>query len=533
MADLNKEALDIWGSIKPMIDEEIASRTQGMVQRRKAKVTTAPSLVTNTIGVTEAFGQEIFLPFVTNIASAKVGDFVWIEWMYGASNAFVSCFAEVDEKDFTVAGVLDVVQRRCVATLSSDGWYRAITYNGKNGADAIGDFGRIFDISITRLYNDGNNEVHKISLLNPYNVYTFANESSRSNGFFVDGIRTVYNSDSHQLHIDIHYNSTRSNDVTVDFVMHSQPTTYGRCVAAGMANVTTLPAYDAVKTTYDFHANGDYTNTDLTVDGVLDVVPRRCYGNLPTTGNGAGWYKVMDFTGWSSTAPNWAVSLAIDFTILRAYNNNNNEIHKISFIARYNNMSFVNETSSSQTLLIDKIRYVRDGNNGHFDIHYATSSSNTCIVDFVVHFDPTRYGAFTAVTPTKVDDSPVSPATVLTEYTFAANTEGTITTPSAGVSGSQIIDSNCRRSGKVVSYHMSISSTSSSEISVSNGSVLATGLVPPDYMVITMGHYWYDTSKAGLRCQVTTAGNLQVYRDSGVIPKSGQSVVFEITYIAA
>ena len=54
MSDLNKEALDVWGGLKPMIDQEISSRTQGMVQRRKAKVTTAPSLATNTIGVTEA-----------------------------------------------------------------------------------------------------------------------------------------------------------------------------------------------------------------------------------------------------------------------------------------------------------------------------------------------------------------------------------------------------------------------------------------------------------------------------------------------
>ena len=258
MADLNREALEVWNSLKPMIDKEITDKTQGAVQRRKAKVTTAPSLVTNTIGVTEAFGQEIFLPFVTNIASAVVGDLVWIEWMYGASNAFVSSFAEVDKKDFTVAGTFDVLSRRCYAT-------------------------------------------------------------------------------------------------------------------------------------------------------------------LPTTGNGAGWYRVMSFTGWDSNAPKWTVSCAIDFTITRTWGSANNEVHKVSLIAACNNVSFANETSKSNTMLIDKIRYVIDGNNGYVDIRYNSTSTNPCVVDFAVHTSPTIQFRFAAVTPTKVADSPVSPASVEAEYTFAAN----------------------------------------------------------------------------------------------------------------
>lgn len=107
MADLNKQALEMWNAIKPMIDKEIENKTRGMVQRRKAKVTTAPN--GSVIGVTEAFGPEISIPYVSSMSSAQVGDVVWIEFMYGATNAFVSMYASADTKDVTVGGDLSVL----------------------------------------------------------------------------------------------------------------------------------------------------------------------------------------------------------------------------------------------------------------------------------------------------------------------------------------------------------------------------------------------------------------------------------------
>ena len=109
MPDLNKESLEIWNALKPMIDKEIEQKTRPMLQRRKAKVTTAPSLATNTIGVTEPFTQEIFIPFTTNLISASVGDYIWFEFAYGATNAVATDFASIDDKDFSVAGDLSVI----------------------------------------------------------------------------------------------------------------------------------------------------------------------------------------------------------------------------------------------------------------------------------------------------------------------------------------------------------------------------------------------------------------------------------------
>jgi len=160
---------------------------------------------------------------------------------------------------------------------------------------------------------------------------------------------------------------------------------------------------------------GLWCDWDATFKGVVDVVPRRCYAPLSSE----GWYRVMQFTGWGATAPYFALSGAIDFTIMRAFNYTNNEVHKISLLASYYNIAFANEVSKSNAVLISKIRYVVDGNNGYVDIRYESSSANTCYVDFVVHFPHERQSAFSAVTPTKVADTPSG--TVVTEYTFAAN----------------------------------------------------------------------------------------------------------------
>lgn len=99
MPNLNKDALDIWNALRPMIDKEIERMTKSMVQRRKAKVTTAPSSITKTIGVTEPFGPEMQVPFLPGVATAQVGDVVWVEFMFGASNSFVSMFANISDTE--------------------------------------------------------------------------------------------------------------------------------------------------------------------------------------------------------------------------------------------------------------------------------------------------------------------------------------------------------------------------------------------------------------------------------------------------
>lgn len=260
MADLNKESMAIWKSLKPMIDEEIKAQTRGSVQRRKMKVTTAPSLVTNVIGVTEPYGTEMLIPFTTNLSAANVGDVVWVEFMYGATNAFASMYASADTKDWTVGGVLDVVQRRCFATLSSAGWYRVLRIGRPASATS-----RVIELTFTRTYSNTNNEVHCIKFIGTYNSFTFTDETSKSNAQVIDKIR--YTKDSDYGYIDIHYSVSASNLVYADFNVCSDGDIKASCVSESLQSVADAPAGETVLATYDFFANSNVAPFKFTVGG--------------------------------------------------------------------------------------------------------------------------------------------------------------------------------------------------------------------------------------------------------------------------
>lgn len=159
---------------------------------------------------------------------------------------------------------------------------------------------------------------------------------------------------------------------------------------------------------------------DAEFNGVVDVVPRRCYAQLPTSGNSAGWYRVLTLSGDSNDRPLGSPSFVIDITIVRQFGGSNNELHKVSLLAVYNSIAFANETSKSNTVVVDKIRYTRNGKYGYIDIHYDTSALNVVTVRFDVKADPLIDYQFAATTPTAVADSP-SGETVLATHNFVSN----------------------------------------------------------------------------------------------------------------
>ena len=148
--------------------------------------------------------------------------------------------------------------------------------------------------------------------------------------------------------------------------------------------------------------------------GVLDVTQRRCYATLSS----AGWYRVLKYAGGTG---GW--SFSIDFDITREYSSTNNEVHSVKLLQTYNaTPSFVNEASKSNAINVGAIRYTIDSNGvGYVDIRYDANSDNTVTVDFTVHTNPDQQPYFTAESLQNVAQSPRG-ETVLTEYTFAANT---------------------------------------------------------------------------------------------------------------
>lgn len=293
MVDMNKQALDIWNAIKPMIDKEIENKTRGMVQRRKAKVTTAPN--GSVIGVTEAFGPEISIPYISSMSSAQVGDVVWVEFMYGATNAFASMFASADSKDVTVGGVLDVVKRRCSATLSSAGWYRVLHYAASSANDASGYKGAILHLDVTRGYTNAANEAHGIDLDLVHGKIAFIGEKSVSNSQLIDKVR--YNTNGANGYVDVHYTGANANSVTVYFSVAADVTEQAKFTAGTLAAVADSPSGETVQTIYNFSADkipggfGEKTAVTTfpftaTTDGLFFVMLRavaqgRLFANWP------------------------------------------------------------------------------------------------------------------------------------------------------------------------------------------------------------------------------------------------------------
>lgn len=166
--------------------------------------------------------------------------------------------------DLTVNGAFDVTHRRCNAALSAAGWYRALTYaNGTEGGRR-GNPSRIIRLHITRLYNNNNNELHEISLLQNYDSVSFSDETSKSNVQLIDKIRTTYNGD--EMYVDLHYNGSSENSVYVDFDVYSNPSTKRLITSSGLTAVAASPSGETVMTEYTFNANG---MGDLNVNGTV------------------------------------------------------------------------------------------------------------------------------------------------------------------------------------------------------------------------------------------------------------------------
>lgn len=90
-------ALKIWNAIEPLIKREIETQTRNCQRMKSMMVSTAYSAQTGVVGVTEAFGKEIFLPVVSTMDKSKLvaGASVWVCMPYSSmSNAIVTMMGD-------------------------------------------------------------------------------------------------------------------------------------------------------------------------------------------------------------------------------------------------------------------------------------------------------------------------------------------------------------------------------------------------------------------------------------------------------
>ena len=153
----------------------------------------------------------------------------------------------------TINGVLDVTQRRCEATLSAAGWYRAIVYNAYDTNSAQGGSGEIVTIRI--VYTSSVSVQHEISLFMTKGKVAFLNETSRGTTNIVDKIRYTYA--GAVGYVDIHITSSSSVTYNVSFDVASRTYAQGLWVAGTLTSVADSPSGETVLKEHTFAANTD------------------------------------------------------------------------------------------------------------------------------------------------------------------------------------------------------------------------------------------------------------------------------------
>ena len=145
--------------------------------------------------------------------------------------------------DVTINSIPDVVDRRCYDTLSSAGWYRVL-----KTADVSG---TIIDLYIGRPYGADAAETHKISIhIVGGGKTAFIGETSDTNVLCVDKIRLTYGGGF--AYVDIHYNTSSSNEVLVYFNVYGKGQANETTVSYSLAGVGPSPSGETVLTTYNF-----------------------------------------------------------------------------------------------------------------------------------------------------------------------------------------------------------------------------------------------------------------------------------------
>jgi hypothetical protein len=152
--------------------------------------------------------------------------------------------------------VVDVVQRRADASLSTAGWYNVIKFNFGSSTGVRFATAQNLNIRIGTTYSNTSNCVHEVTMLATYNTNPrFSEELSRSNVNVIDKIRYRYDANNVGW-IDVHYAATASNNVWMTFDVGSYNTTQQYWISQNFVPVDDAPSTggtaDTILTTYSF-----------------------------------------------------------------------------------------------------------------------------------------------------------------------------------------------------------------------------------------------------------------------------------------
>ena len=103
----DNEAVKIVNALKPFLKKWMNEWGRNCVRSKKMTVTTAPSILTGLIGVTDAFSDtECMIPFKMDVANAVVGDTVWVKWMFdNQQTMYAESMGDIRAELTTLSGV--------------------------------------------------------------------------------------------------------------------------------------------------------------------------------------------------------------------------------------------------------------------------------------------------------------------------------------------------------------------------------------------------------------------------------------------
>lgn len=117
---------------------------------------------------------------------------------------------------------VDILPRRCYATLTSAGWYRVMKYTADNQNLALGMVGAVIDFTLTRQRSSSGEDNHSIKMMMVKDDVVFRDEVSHSLSGYQRLTKIRYTNVGNIGYVDIYYAGGTSH-VSVDFVVHTRP----------------------------------------------------------------------------------------------------------------------------------------------------------------------------------------------------------------------------------------------------------------------------------------------------------------------
>lgn len=126
-----------------------------------------------------------------------------------------------------------------------------------------------------------------------------------------------------------------------------------------------------------------YAMTNKTLTENVDELNDKCNGifKFSINLNSEGWYRIGEIYSDIANLTKGFTSYLFDIDILRAFQSNSPEIHKVTLLGTYNNKYMLyNKISKSSNAFIQKMRIVtHDDNHRYIDVFYNSNYSNRTI----------------------------------------------------------------------------------------------------------------------------------------------------------